>query len=115
MSLLSFLSDFLAGSLAGSSAPLRGPAGVRLPRIGAIYRRVPDDGPDQYAEVIGLRTDDGGIRHVRFELILGYRDKFVRAGERTLSSVSFARRFPERLEFPDEGADDGKDGETTRA
>ncbi len=94
MSLLSLLSDFVSGA-PDSSLKL---VGARPPEVGAIYRHLAETGPVEYAQVIGLHTDEGGIRHIRFELMLGYCDKVVQAGERTLSYGVFAKRFPEWLE-----------------
>lgn len=109
MSFFTFLSEFLSGH---PDAGRQG-AGDR-PDVGAVYRHREGVAPVEYAEVTGLRADGGGIRHVRFELILGYRDKVVPAGERTLSVECFARRFPERFDTrsdkgvgqtPDHGAE----------
>lgn len=97
MSFFTFLSEFLSGNpdSAAQAARLR-------PRVGAVYLRKGGPGggaaPVEYAEVTGLRSDEGGIRHVRFQLTLGYRDKVVTAGERTLSVECFTKRFPERFE-----------------
>lgn len=70
---------------------------VRAPVTGIVYRSPSEPGPDEYAEVIDLRRDDTDIQHVRFRLVLGYRDKVVEAGERTLAAPAFAQRFPERV------------------
>jgi len=71
---------------------------------GALYRHRPGYGPVEYAEVIDVAVDPGGIRHVRFRLIFGYRDKTVEAGERMLAAAAFTHRFDERVERPHAGA-----------
>ena len=65
---------------------------------GALFRRRPEYGPVEYAEVIDVATDPSGIRHVRFQLAFAYRDKTLDAGERTLSAGAFATRFNERID-----------------
>lgn len=93
MSFFTFLSELLSGH--PDSGRQRA---ADRPYVGAVYRHREGVAPVEYAEVTGLRADDGGIRHVRFELILGYRDKVVPVGERTLSAECFAKRFPERFD-----------------
>lgn len=108
--MLSFFSDFVSGM------PDKSPQLVisRAPEIGEIYCNVLESGSVEYAQVIGLRSDKGGICHVRFELTMGYRDKVVRAGERTLSSAVFAMRFPQWLEgAPDDAEREGVAEENT--
>ena len=73
---------------------------------GAVFRHRPDYGPPEYAEVIDVGSDPVGIRHVRFRLYFGYRDKTVEAGERTLAAVAFARRFAERITRAPTASDD---------
>jgi hypothetical protein len=67
---------------------------------GALFRRRPPFGPVEYAEIIDVAVDPVGIRHVRFRLVFGYRDKAVEAGERTLAVAAFTSRFGERIERP---------------
>ena len=64
---------------------------------GALFRHRPGYGPVEYAEVIDTGVDPVGIRHVRFRLFFGYRDKTVDAGERTLAAHTFSNRFGERV------------------
>lgn len=64
---------------------------------GALFRHRPGYGPVEYAEVIDTGVDPVGIRHVRFRLFFGYRDKTVDAGERTLAANIFSNRFGERI------------------
>ena len=64
---------------------------------GALFRHRPGYGPVEYAEVIDTGVDPVGIRHVRFRLFFGYRDKTVEAGERTLAAITFSNRFGERI------------------
>lgn len=71
----------------------------RAPDIasGALFRHRSDYGPVEYAEVIDTGVDPVGIRHIRFRLFFGYRDKTVDAGERTLAAIAFTNRFNERV------------------
>lgn len=88
---------------------MRGPAPAPAPpefRRGAVFRGQPAAGPLEYAEIVDVSEDPLGIRHVRFRLVFGYREKAVDAGERTLSAAAFARRFGERI-------GDGGDGRGT--
>ena len=71
------------------------PVGFDAP--GALFRNRPGYGPVEYAEVIDSGVDPVGIRHVRFRLFFGYRDKTVDAGERTLAQMAFTNRFSERV------------------
>lgn len=64
---------------------------------GALFRHRPGYGPVEYAEVIDTGVDPVGIRHIRFRLFFGYRDKTVDAGERTLAALAFTNRFNERV------------------
>ena len=64
---------------------------------GALFRHRPGYGPVEYAEVIDTGVDPVGIRHIRFRLFFGYRDKTVDAGERTLAVNAFTSRFDERV------------------
>jgi hypothetical protein len=64
---------------------------------GALFRHRPGYGPVEYAEVIDTGVDPVGIRHVRFRLFFGYRDKMVDVGERTLAAHIFSNRFGERI------------------
>lgn len=74
---------------------------------GALFRHRPGYGPVEYAEVIDVAVDPGGIRHVRFRLVFGYRDKTVEAGERMLAAAAFAHRFDERVDRARPGGERG--------
>lgn len=89
----------LINTARGDSPPFRPPE----VSPGAVFRHRPDYGAVEYAEVIDVGDDPVGIRHVRFRLYFGYRDKTVEAGERTLAAVAFARRFAERIARPQAG------------
>jgi hypothetical protein len=87
-----FLARLMQTARGGADAP-------RAPDFssGALFRNRPGYGPVEYAEVIDSGVDPVGIRHVRFRLFFGYRDKTVDAGERTLAQLAFTSRFNERV------------------
>ena len=87
-----FLARLMQTARGASDAP--GPLDISS---GALFRHRPGYGPVEYAEVIDTGVDPVGIRHVRFRLFFGYRDKTVEAGERTLAAIAFAHRFEERI------------------
>ena len=84
------------GSLFGLSG--RPGTGVPAPAAGDVFFRRPDYGPVQYAQVLGIYEEAAEIRHVRFHLFYGYKDKTEDLGERTLAADLFAQRFPRRME-----------------
>ena len=69
-----------------------------IPETGDVFVRQPEYGPVEYAQVIGVYTEEARIAHVRFRLFYGYQDKTAELGERTLAADLFGRRFPERVE-----------------
>ena len=84
------------GSLFGISG--RRDASAPAPAAGDVFFRRPDFGPVQYAQVLGVYEEAAEIRHVRFHLFYGYKDKTEDLGERTLAFDLFAQRFPRRME-----------------
>ncbi len=50
-----------------------------------------------YAELIGVYTKAAQIRHVRFHLIYGYKEKHEDWAEKTLAPALFAKRFRTHL------------------
>jgi len=60
---------------------------------GTLYRNVTDTNMTELASVIDTRTDEFGIRHIRFLLAYQYQHRIIEAGERTLAIAVFAKRF----------------------
>lgn len=77
--------------------PSSPPPGDVAPEIGDVFYRQPEHGPVEYAEVIGVYMEAAEIRHVRFRLVYGYKDKSAELGERTLAAELFYRRFDRRF------------------
>jgi hypothetical protein len=71
------------------------------PKEGDIFYYRPDMGPVEYAQVIGVYTEAADIRHVRFRLVYGYKEKHEDLGEKTLAAALFCKRFQNRLNAPE--------------
>ena len=71
------------------------------PKEGDIFYHRPEMGPVEYAQVIGVYTEAAEIRHVRFRLIYGYKEKHQDLGEKTLAAALFFKRFHKRLNTPE--------------
>jgi hypothetical protein len=60
---------------------------------GAIFEAINERQTVEVAEIIGTRTDELGVGHVRFRLSYRYQHRTMDAGERTLALASFLSRF----------------------
>ena len=60
---------------------------------GSLYRHITDTNMTELASVIDTKTDEFGIRHIRFLLAYQYQHRVIEAGERTLAIAVFATRF----------------------
>jgi hypothetical protein len=60
---------------------------------GAIFEAVNERQTREVAEIIGTKTDELGVGHVRFRLFYRYQDRTMDAGERTLALAAFLGRF----------------------
>ena len=60
---------------------------------GTLYRHITDTNMTELASVIDTKTDEFGIRHIRFLLAYQYQHRVIEAGERTLAIAVFAKRF----------------------
>ena len=76
-------------------------AAENQPKEGDIFYHRPNMGPVEYTQVIGVYTEAAEIRHVRFRLIFGYKEKHEDLGEKTLAAALFSKRFQKRLNVPE--------------
>lgn len=60
---------------------------------GTLYRHVTETNMTELASVIDTKTDEFGIRHIRFLLAYKYQHRIIEAGERTLAMTVFNKRF----------------------
>lgn len=60
---------------------------------GTLYRHVTETNMTELASVIDTKTDEFGIRHIRFLLAYKYQHRVIEAGERTLAMTVFNKRF----------------------
>ena len=60
---------------------------------GAVFEARNERQTIEVAEIIGVQTDELGVRHVRFRLSYRYQHRTVDAGERTLARATFLNRF----------------------
>jgi hypothetical protein len=79
-------------------------AGVRLPdddlQPGFTYRNDFHGNATEVAHILDVRRDRFGLVHVRFDLIRQYQGMTAEAGQRTLASQVFRKRFPLRVDSP---------------
>lgn len=68
------------------------------PGVGDVFVCRIENGPVEYAQVIGVYEDAAQIEHIRFRLVCGYQTKTAEMGERTLATELFHKRFTRRLE-----------------
>lgn len=68
------------------------------PAVGDVFYRQPENGPVEYAQIIGVYTEAAEIQHVRFRLVYRYKDKTAELGERTLAASHFHKRFDRQIE-----------------
>ena len=80
-------------------------AGVRLPdgdlQPGFTYRNDFDGTTTEVARILDVRRDRFGLVHVSFDLVRQYQGLTAAAGQRTLASQAFRKRFPQRVETPE--------------
>lgn len=65
---------------------------------GGTYRNDSDGSIVEIAHILDVRGDRFGIVHVSFDLIRQYQGMTAAAGQRTLSSQAFRKRFPHRAD-----------------
>ncbi len=68
------------------------------PEIGDVFVCRTENGPIEYAQIIGVYQEAAQIEHIRFRLVYGYQTKTAEMGERTLAAELFHKRFTRRLE-----------------
>tara|TARA_R110002072_G_scaffold9181_14_gene45189 strand:- start:2499 stop:2792 length:294 start_codon:yes stop_codon:yes gene_type:complete len=71
------------------------------PAVGDVFVCRVENGPIEYAQVIGVYEEAAQIEHIRFRLVYGYQDKTAEMGERTLAAELFHKRFARRMEDAD--------------
>ena len=76
----------------------RGPDGDLQP--GLTCRSDSDGTTTEVAHILDVRRDRFGIVHVSFDLVRQYQGMTADAGQRTLSSQAFRKRFPQRVDTP---------------
>ena len=68
------------------------------PEVGDVFVCRIENGPVEYAQVIGVHEEAAQIEHIRFRLVYGYQTQTAEMGERTLAAELFYKRFTRRLE-----------------
>ena len=76
----------------------RSPDGDLQP--GFTYRNDSDGTTIEVAHILDVRRDKFGIVHVSFDLVRQYQGTTADAGQRTLASQAFRKRFPQRMDTP---------------
>ncbi|MDE0794130.1 MAG: hypothetical protein OSB76_00610 [Alphaproteobacteria bacterium] len=71
------------------------------PKVGDVFVCRTENGPIEYAQVIGVYEEAAQIEHIRFRLVYGYQDKTAEMGERTLAAELFHKRVTRRFETSD--------------
>jgi hypothetical protein len=56
------------------------------PEVGDVFVCRTENGPLEYAQVIGVFEEAAPIEHIRFRLVYGYQHKTAQMGERTLAA-----------------------------
>ncbi len=71
------------------------------PEVGDVFVCRTENGPIEYAQVIGVYEEAAPIEHIRFRLVYGYQHKTAQMGERTLAAELFHKRVTRRFETAD--------------